>query len=57
MGTIGGSGGTAQEDDDCVREGLEALSGASPLASYGQENAPLEWIRRGVFFALMRGEF
>ena len=25
VGAIGGSGGTAQEDEDCVRKGLEAL--------------------------------
>ena len=25
VGAIGGSGGTAQEDEDCVRRGLEAL--------------------------------
>ena len=25
VGAIGGSGGTAQQDEDCVREGLEAL--------------------------------
>ena len=29
IGAVGGSGGSAQEDEDCARAGISRLSGAS----------------------------
>ena len=32
VGAVGGSGGTAQQDEDAARAGIEALGGASASA-------------------------